>query len=215
MVWSWKVLGGKRCDCSRIWQLLVRCHQPLKLEEFYWSTPRLWFWGGRRDRTLLPHFVQLGLEEDIPCSNLRTGCPMSAPLESGRLGLEKSISKTSIKLLLVKEIILFSFKAVMQNQNRITMMISLSFWNFWLYLGSELAFEGTAVSELLEEFLPGSLQMGSSPEGTEEIGQERQLLPKRPQPRRPESQKDYVTPSYVVMSSIILWQHRIPFQIVF
>ena len=94
LVWSWKVLGGKRCDCSRIWQLLARCHQPSKLEEFYWSTPRLWFWGGRRDRKLLPHFVQSGLEEDIPCSNLRTGCPMSAPLESDRLGLKKSISKT-------------------------------------------------------------------------------------------------------------------------
>ena len=39
--------------------------------------------------------------------------------------------------------------------------------------------------------------MGSSPEGTEEIGQERQLLPKRPQPRRPEIQKDYCMPQTV------------------
>ena len=65
---------------------------------------------------------------------------------------EKIHFKNFIKILLVKEIILFSFKAVMQNQNRITMMISLSFLNFWPYLGSELAFEGTAVFELLEEF---------------------------------------------------------------
>ena len=46
--------------------------------------------------------------------------------------------------------------------------------------------------------------MGSSPEGTEEIGQERQLLPKRPQPRRPEIQEDYVNPSSHVFYHIVI-----------